>query len=201
MIDWGLCMRGHCRQDVLQLLVATVLYLLQAMDEWLKEYTAKLAEANGISMDGHAENGGGKRCMSNACNLVACISAHVRLDSLGVHGCHPAPGGAWPGVTELVRTPGADAAQGEGQAQPAKQQRRLWLHADMKSSPGAFGFYRTAHREPMGECLRLLIDNDLPDAIPPVNGLPQTPESARSLPLSLRVRSLQSSAWTWATPV
>ena len=34
------------------------------MDEWLKEYTAKLAEANGISMDGpaengHAENGGG----------------------------------------------------------------------------------------------------------------------------------------------
>ena len=80
-------------------------------------------------------------------------------------------------------TPIADAPEGEEKAKPAKQRRRLWLHADMKSSPGAFGFYRTAHREPLGECLRLLIDYDLPEAIPPVNGLPQTPESARTFPL------------------
>ena len=47
----------------------------------------------------------------------------------------------------------------------------------MKSSPGAFGFYRTAHREPLGECLRLLLDYDLPEAITPVDGLPQALET------------------------
>ena len=78
-----------------------------------------------------------------------------------------------------MRACAADAPEGEERAKPAKQQRRLWLTASMASSPGAFGFYRTAHREPLGECLRLLVDYDLPDAIPPVDGVPQAPESAR----------------------
>ena len=55
------------------------------MDEWLQEYTAKLAEANGISTDGpaengHAEDGGGAvcipllqlgRCRQQACSVWA----------------------------------------------------------------------------------------------------------------------------------
>ena len=91
---------------------------------------------------------------------------------------------AAPQVTEQCACTAADVAEGEeAKAKPARQQRRLWLHADNKSSPGAFGFFRTAHREPLGECLRLLIDDDVPEAIPPVTGLPQTPESARTLPL------------------
>lgn len=48
----------------------------------------------------------------------------------------------------------------------------------MASSPGAFGFYRTAHREPLGDCLRLLLDYSLPEAVPPLDGVPQAPESA-----------------------
>ena len=62
----------------------------------------------------------------------------------------------------------ADAAPEPVQAKPA--QRRLWLRSSLARSPGAFGFFRTAHAEPLGDRLRLLLDYNLPDGIPPIEG-------------------------------
>lgn len=66
---------------------------------------------------------------------------------------------------------GAAGADGTAEAVAAKPaQRRLWLTGSLGASPGAFGFFRTAHAEPLGDRLRLLLDYDLPDGIPPVTG-------------------------------
>lgn len=61
-----------------------------------------------------------------------------------------------------------DAAPEPAPAKPA--QRRLWLSGSLARSPGAFGFFRTAHAEPLGDRLRLLLDYNLPDGIPPIDG-------------------------------
>ena len=63
----------------------------------------------------------------------------------------------------------ADAAPEPVQAKPA--QRRLWLCGSLARSPGAFGFFRTAHAEPLGDRLRLLLDYNLPDGVPPIEGV------------------------------
>ena len=65
--------------------------------------------------------------------------------------------------------PPAPPAAADAPAEP----RRLWLHASLASSPGAYGFYRTARTEPLGDALRLLLDYESPGAIPPVTGVPQ----------------------------
>ena len=66
----------------------------------------------------------------------------------------------------------SEGAPAEGA--PAKAgSRRLWLHASLASSPGAFGFFRSAHTEPLGDNLRLLLDYDPPGTVPPATGIPQ----------------------------
>ena len=73
--------------------------------------------------------------------------------------------------------PAADAAAAAAEVAPAEAVparapalRRLWLTGSLGASPGAFGFFRTAHAEPLGDRLRLLLDYDLPSGIPPVDG-------------------------------
>ncbi len=73
--------------------------------------------------------------------------------------------------------PAADVAAAAAEAAPAEAVparapalRRLWLTGSLGASPGAFGFFRTAHAEPLGDRLRLLLDYDLPSGIPPVDG-------------------------------
>jgi hypothetical protein len=73
--------------------------------------------------------------------------------------------------------PAADAAAATAEAAPAEAAparapalRRLWLTGSLGASPGAFGFFRTAHAEPLGDRLRLLLDYDLPSGVPPVDG-------------------------------
>ena len=73
----------------------------------------------------------------------------------------------------------------EAEAAPKAEPRRLWLHASLASSPGAFGFFRTAHAEPLGDSLRLLLDYDLPGAVPPITGVPQALTSAHSCCVTL----------------
>lgn len=76
------------------------------------------------------------------------------------------PEGAAAAAEATAKT--ADAAPEPAPAKPA--QRRLWLSGSLARSPGAFGFFRTAHAEPLGDRLRLLLDYNLPDGIPPIEG-------------------------------
>ena len=172
---------------------------LQVMGEWLKEYTSKLMEAKGISLDDQLPAGGGgdlnwRRGAFWFLLVMAVCTLH----------CYPSPDPSWVTATQRVPTcqhalrkrgmrSRADAPEADAEPpKPARQQRRLWLTADMASSPGAFGFYRTAHREPLGDCLRLLLDYSLPGAVPPLDGLPQAPESALTVVFfsTLEVRRL-----------
>jgi len=73
----------------------------------------------------------------------------------------------------------------EPEAPAAAAPRRLWLHGSLASSPGAFGFFRTAKGEPLGDNLRLLLNYDPPGTVPPVTGVPQPLSGARPLPESL----------------
>ena len=76
------------------------------------------------------------------------------------------PEGAAPAADAPTDT--KDAAPEPAPAKPA--QRRLWLSGSLARSPGAFGFFRTAHAEPLGDRLRLLLDYNLPQGIPPLEG-------------------------------
>ena len=79
------------------------------------------------------------------------------------------PGGVVAVTVQAGIEPPAPHAPEAAPAEP----RRLWLHASLASSPGAYGFYRTARTEPLGDNLRLLLDYESPGAIPPVTGVPQ----------------------------
>lgn len=72
-----------------------------------------------------------------------------------------------------VRAGAGRALPAPAEAAPQLEPRRLWLHGSLASSPGALGFFVTACREPQGSNLRLLLDYDLPGAVPPVTGVPQ----------------------------
>lgn len=84
-------------------------------------------------------------------------------------GARAEPGGVVAVTVQAGIEPPAPAAPADAPAEP----RRLWLHASLASSPGAYGFYRTARTEPLGDALRLLLDYESPGAIPPVTGVPQ----------------------------
>ncbi|CAK0731645.1 hypothetical protein CVIRNUC_000023 [Coccomyxa viridis] len=76
---------------------------------------------------------------------------------------------------------GAKAEAVEPETEPAKKvERRLWVHADLKSSPGAFGLFRTAYHEG-GDNMRLLLDNTVPDELAPVTGIEQPFERVQEM--------------------
>ena len=77
-----------------------------------------------------------------------------------------------PPVEMLPKDVAADEVVAEAAPEKAEA-RRLWLHASLASSPGAFGFFRTARAEPLGDNLRLLLNYDLPGTVPPATGVPQ----------------------------
>lgn len=77
-----------------------------------------------------------------------------------------------PPVEMLPKDVAADGTVAEAAPEIAEA-RRLWLHASLASSPGAFGFFRTAHAEPLGDNLRILLNYDLPGTVPPATGVTQ----------------------------
>jgi len=114
---------------------------------------------------------------------VCCAAAHGRSALMGVTGGADAGGVVEVTVHAGPEPPSAagEAAEAEALVPAAAAPRRLWLHGSLASSPGAFGFFRTAKGEPLGDNLRLLLNYDPPGAVPPVTGVPQPLSGARTL--------------------
>ncbi|EIE22203.1 ketoacyl-synt-domain-containing protein [Coccomyxa subellipsoidea C-169] len=60
----------------------------------------------------------------------------------------------------------AAPAEGEEAAEPAKVRRRLWLHGNLRDSPGVIGLGRCARLEAHGDNLRWMLDAHHPSSAP-----------------------------------
>lgn len=115
--------------------------------------------------------------------------------------CNNSPPACYPGTCSVHCATGSaepaaeaeHAPESNGYVVPAAPTggRRFWIHANLTSSPGALGFYLSAKRELLGDPLRLLLNYDLPAAIPPVTGA-QQPLSGVDLHCLITLRRQES---------